>query len=133
MELKNPVKWRKYFPLTYSSKDLYIRLKNSQNYSTKKANKTPQKVGNDVMRQFFRNIEMSDEYMGRWTPPVIRVMPKGDTAALLSEPNRCADVKYGSKTHGWLDRGESGHSDVTGRNIKWYSHPGKQFCSYSSH
>ena len=40
---------------------------------------------------------MSDEYMGRWTPPVIRVIPKGDTAAHLSEPNRCAGVKNGSK------------------------------------
>ena len=46
---------------------------------------------------FFRNIQMSDEYMGRWTPPVIRVIPKGDTAAHLSEPNRCAGVKNGSK------------------------------------
>ena len=27
MELKNPVKRIKYFPLTYSSKDLYIHLK----------------------------------------------------------------------------------------------------------
>lgn len=54
MELKNPVKWRKYFPLTYSSKDLYIHLKNSQHYSAKKANKTPQKVGNDMKRQFFQ-------------------------------------------------------------------------------
>ena len=80
MELKNPVKRIKYFPLTYSSKDLYIHLKKLlKTIQQRKQTKLLGRLQMTWRDGFFRNTQRSDECVGRWSAPVIRVMPRGDT------------------------------------------------------